>query len=51
MKASKKRKLKVINNGKPTFTDIPLSDLEVFYKNLLKHILEEKETKLKEIVK
>ena len=48
MKATKKRKLKVINIGKPTFDDIPLSDLEVFYKNLLKHILEEKETDLKE---
>ena len=49
MKATKKRKLKVINNGKPTFDDIPLSDLEIFHKNLLKHILEEKETNLKEI--
>ena len=48
MKATKKRKLKVITIGKPTFDDIPLSDLEVFYKNLLKHILEEKETDLKE---
>ena len=48
MKTTKKRKLKVINIGKPTFDDIPLSDLEVFYKNLLKHILEEKETDLKE---
>ena len=48
MKSTKKRKLKVINIGKPTFDDIPLSDLEVFYKNLLKHILEEKETDLKE---
>ena len=34
--------------GKPTFDDIPLSDLEIFHKNLLKHILEEKETNLKE---
>ena len=51
MKATKKRKLKVINNGKPTFADIPLLDLEVFYKNLLKHILEEKENSLKEIKK
>ena len=48
MKSTKKRKLKVINIGKPTFDDIPLSDLEVFYKNLLKHILEEKEIDLKE---
>ena len=48
MKTTKKRKLKVINIGKPTFDDIPLSALEVFYKNLLKHILEEKETDLKE---
>ena len=48
MKTTKKRKLKVINIGKPTFDDITLSDLEVFYKNLLKHILEEKETNLKE---
>ena len=48
MKTTKKKKLKVINIGKPTFDDIPLSDLEIFHKNLLKHILEEKETNLKE---
>ena len=49
MKSIKKKKLKVIAIGKPTFTDTPLSDLEVFYKNLLKHVLEEKEINLKEI--
>ena len=51
MKTTKKRKLKVINIGKPTFDDIPLSDLEVFYKILLNHILEEKEAEVKEIKK
>ena len=51
METTKKQKLKVINNGKPTFDNIPLSDLEVFYKILLKHILEEKENNQKENTK
>ncbi|MBR6737200.1 MAG: hypothetical protein IKL82_02410 [Clostridia bacterium] len=39
-KATRKRKLKVINYGKPSLIDIPKPDADAFYKSLLEIILD-----------
>ena len=47
----KQRKLKTINQGKPSLSDIPKPDFELFCKSLLETILdlhEEKEENKKE---